>query len=195
MEYLCFRTLCCKDPPALKPEYDVVCIGLTGSGKTSLLTRLGQENANINNIKPTTGFDIRSIQFKDAILNIKELGGSEDIRKYWPRYYQGTQAVVFVIDSASSDSILESSRSELHSALQHPQLTTLPFLILANHMDRPAARSVHEIRKYLELEPLALGKSWLLQPTSLDNMADVRESFCQLIGLLEEKDYLTQNPV
>lgn len=74
--------------------------------------------------------------------------GADSIKKYWSRYYQGSQGVVFVLDSASSDEDLEVARTELHSALQHPQLCTLPFLILANQQDKPAARSVHEV-KYL----------------------------------------------
>lgn len=71
--------------------------------------------------------------------------GADSIKKYWSRYYQGSQGVVFVLDSASSDEDLEAARTELHSALQHPQLCTLPFLILANQQDKPAARSVHEV--------------------------------------------------
>ncbi|XP_047660722.1 ADP-ribosylation factor-like protein 15 isoform X3 [Tachysurus fulvidraco] len=142
MDYLCFRTLCCKGPPPPRPEYDVVCIGLTGSGKTSLLSRLCNEAA--DTIVPTTGFSIKAVPFQNAILNVKELGGADSIKKYWSRYYQGSQGVVFVLDSASSDEDLETARTELHSALQHPQLCTLPFLILANQQDKPAARSVHE---------------------------------------------------
>lgn len=71
--------------------------------------------------------------------------GAENIKKYWSRYYQGSQGVVFVLDSASSDEELESARNELHSALQHPQLCTLPFLILANHQDKPAARTPNQV--------------------------------------------------
>ncbi|XP_051785983.1 ADP-ribosylation factor-like protein 15 isoform X3 [Erpetoichthys calabaricus] len=164
--YTCFRALCCKGPPPPRPEYDVVCIGLTGSGKTSLLSRLCSENT--DNVVPTTGAD--------------------NIKKYWSRYYQGSQGVIFVLDSASSEEDLEIARNELHSALQHPQLCTLPFLILANHQDKPAARSVQEIKKYFELEPLARGKRWILQPCSMDNMETVKDSFSQLISLLEEKD-------
>ncbi|KAG7253124.1 hypothetical protein CRUP_030945 [Coryphaenoides rupestris] len=70
---------------------------------------------------------------------------ADNIKKYWSRYYQGSQGVVFVLDSASSDEDLEAARNELHSALQHPQLCTLPFLILANHQDKPAARSPNQI--------------------------------------------------
>ncbi|XP_010187000.1 PREDICTED: ADP-ribosylation factor-like protein 15, partial [Mesitornis unicolor] len=69
---------------------------------------------------------------------------ADNIRKYWSRYYQGSQGVIFVLDSASSEDDLETARNELHSALQHPQLCTLPFLILANHQDKPAARCIQE---------------------------------------------------
>ncbi|XP_070955034.1 ADP-ribosylation factor-like protein 15 isoform X1 [Macaca nemestrina] len=184
---LCFRALCCKGPPPARPEYDLVCIGLTGSGKTSLLSKLCSESP--ENVVSTTGFSIKAVPFQNAILNVKELGGADNIRKYWSRYYQGSQGVIFVLDSASSEDDLEAARNELHSALQHPQLCTLPFLILANHQDKPAARSVQEIKKYFELEPLARGKRWILQPCSLDDMDALKDSFSQLINLLEEKDH------
>ncbi|XP_029324115.1 ADP-ribosylation factor-like protein 15 isoform X1 [Mus caroli] len=183
----CFRALCCKGPPPARPEYDLVCIGLTGSGKTSLLSKLCSESP--ENVVSTTGFSIKAVPFQNAVLNVKELGGADNIRKYWSRYYQGSQGVIFVLDSASSEDDLETARNELHSALQHPQLCTLPFLILANHQDKPAARSVQEIKKYFELEPLARGKRWILQPCSLDDVDTLKDSFSQLINLLEEKDH------
>ncbi|KAM4640064.1 ADP-ribosylation factor-like protein 15 isoform 2-T2 [Amazona ochrocephala] len=218
--YTCFRALCCKGPPPPRPEYDLVCIGLTGSGKTSLLSQLcGESPENIvsttvllhgqkrgemcydiewdsDDLKPycclfllILGFSIKAVPFQNAILNVKELGGADSIRKYWSRYYQGSQGVIFVLDSASSEDDLETARNELHSALQHPQLCTLPFLILANHQDKPAARSVQEIKKYFELEPLARGKRWILKPCSLDDMEAVKDSFSLLINLLEERDF------
>ncbi|XP_029366445.1 ADP-ribosylation factor-like protein 15 isoform X1 [Echeneis naucrates] len=184
--YTCFRALCCKGPPPPRPEYDVVCIGLTGAGKTSLLSRLCSEGS--DGIVPTTGFSIKAVPFPNAILNVKELGGADNIKKYWSRYYQGSQGVVFVLDSASSDEDLEAARNELHSALQHPQLCTLPFLILANHQDKPAARTPNQVKKYFELEPLARGKRWILEGSTTDNMEAVKESFGQFISLLEDKD-------
>ncbi|XP_039505973.1 ADP-ribosylation factor-like protein 15a isoform X5 [Pimephales promelas] len=138
----CLQKLCCKAPPPARPEYDVVCIGLSGAGKTSLLSRLCNEIS--DGTIPTTGFSIKAVPFKNAILNVKELGGAETIKIYWSRYYQGSQGVVFVLNSTASDEEMEASRSELHLAMQHPQLCTLPFLILANHQDSPAAHSVSE---------------------------------------------------
>ncbi|KAL6465620.1 hypothetical protein MHYP_G00257530 [Metynnis hypsauchen] len=169
-----------------RPEYDVVCIGLSGAGKTALLSRLCSEG--IDGIVPTTGFSIKAVPFPNAVLNVKELGGSDNIKKYWSRYYQGSQGVVFVLDSTVSDEEMEACRSELHLALQHPQLCTLPFLILANHQDSPTARAVPEIKMYFELEPLARGKRWILEGSTINNMEAVRESFSQLIRLLEEKE-------
>ncbi|XP_031413101.1 ADP-ribosylation factor-like protein 15 [Meleagris gallopavo] len=138
------------------------------------------------------GFSLRSCRVSGWERRASPSGrtpGADNIRKYWSRYYQGSQGVIFVLDSASSEDDLETARNELHSALQHPQLCTLPFLILANHQDKPAARSVQEIKKYFELEPLARGKRWILKPCSLDDMEAVKDSFSLLINLLEERDF------
>ncbi|XP_068033396.1 ADP-ribosylation factor-like protein 15 isoform X2 [Anomalospiza imberbis] len=175
----CFRALCCKGPPPPRPEYDLVCIGLSGSGKTSLLSQLCSESP--ENIVSTTGFSIKAVPFQNAILNVKELGGADNIRKYWSRYYQGSQGVIFVLDSASSEDDLETARNELHSALQHPQLCTLPFLILANHQDKPAARSVQEVYPLIFEDCFGAGlcyfEYWLLRS--------------QLWPLREQKSYLS----
>ncbi|KPP63170.1 hypothetical protein Z043_118592 [Scleropages formosus] len=96
-------------------------------------------------LRQDPSFSIKAVPFQNAILNVKELGGADNIRKYWSRYYQGSQGVIFVLDSVSSEGDLEVARMELHSALQHPQLCTLPFLILANHQDKPVARSIQEV--------------------------------------------------
>lgn len=45
-----------------------------------------------------------------------------------------------------------------------------------------------KVKKYFELEPLARGKRWILQPCSLDDMDALKDSFSRLINLLEEKD-------
>lgn len=71
-----------------------------------------------------------------------------------------------MLDSASSEDDLETSRNELHSALQHPQLCTLPFLILANHQDKPAARSVQEVRSLHARLSVLLVVRLLLRRTS-----------------------------
>lgn len=45
-----------------------------------------------------------------------------------------------------------------------------------------------QIKKYFELEPLARGKRWILDGSTIDNMEAVKESFGQFINLLEDKE-------
>lgn len=53
------------------------------------------------------------------------------MRPYWRCYYQDTNAVVYVIDSADKDR-LDVSRQELELMLQEEELRGVPVLILAN---------------------------------------------------------------
>ncbi|XP_062874395.1 ADP-ribosylation factor-like protein 15a [Trichomycterus rosablanca] len=182
----CCQKLCCKGPPTPRPEFDVVCIGLSGAGKSSLISGLCNEGT--EGIVPTQGFRIKAVPFPNAVLNVKELGGADSIKKYWSRYYQGSQGVIFVLNSTISDEEMTLCRSELQQALQHPQLCTLPVLILANHQDSPAARSVPEIKKYFESEPTPTGKRWILEGSSINNVELIRQSVGRLIGLLEQKE-------
>jgi len=47
------RCLCCRKSKAPKKEYEMICIGLTGAGKTTVLTVLCNEPT--ESIVPTTG--------------------------------------------------------------------------------------------------------------------------------------------
>ncbi|EHA99055.1 ADP-ribosylation factor-like protein 15 [Heterocephalus glaber] len=80
MDYLCFRALCCKGPPPARPEYDLVCIDLTGSGKTSLLAKLCGESP--ENVVSTTGFSIKAVPFPESPPqggNTEEREGSSEL--------------------------------------------------------------------------------------------------------------------
>lgn len=53
-------------------------VGLSGTGKSTLLAQLVGEP--LCQVEPTTGFNIKTLPFKDTILSIKELGGSNNIQ-------------------------------------------------------------------------------------------------------------------
>ncbi|XP_066510992.1 ADP-ribosylation factor-like protein 15 [Hoplias malabaricus] len=163
--YTCLRTLCCKGPPTPRPEYDVVCIGLSGAGKTALLSRLCSEG--IDGIVPTTGFSIKAVSFSNAVLNVKELGARPRIG---PSDLERTRLDDLVV---------------IPAAICHrPARLTLT----AVSREQQCSGIKQEIKKYFELEPLARGKRWILEGSTINNMEAVRESFAQLISLLEEKE-------
>ncbi len=47
-----------------------------------------------DSLEPTMGFAMKTILHSEAIFHIKELGGADNIRKYWNRYYDGHEALV-----------------------------------------------------------------------------------------------------
>lgn len=72
--------------------------------------------------------------------------GSEKTRKFWKHYYQGVEAVIFVVDSGCDAERLELTQEALHEALQSPQLREAPCLILANCQDKDNARPEYNVR-------------------------------------------------
>ena len=50
-----------------------------------------------------------------------------------------------MVDSSSSDDDVELAASELHKALSHPSLESLPLLVLANKQDLKRARKPAEV--------------------------------------------------
>jgi len=62
-------------------EVRIVMIGISGCGKTSLIKAISGEimgEPGYQNPIPTYGFDIKNILFEDQILNIWDIGGSQE---------------------------------------------------------------------------------------------------------------------
>lgn len=66
------------------------------------------------------------------------------MRPYWRCYYQDTNAVIFVVDSADKERI-EIAKQELELMLQEEELKGVPVLVLANKQDLPNALNDQEV--------------------------------------------------
>lgn len=77
-------------------------------------------------------------------LNIWDVGGQKTLRPYWRNYYEKTDGLIWVVDSADL-ARLEDCRKELHALLQEERLFGATLLILANKQDIPSALSLEEI--------------------------------------------------
>ena len=71
--------------------------------------------------------------------------GGEKVRPFWKHYYKGAQALIFVIDSASSEDSMEIAKTELENALCNVASRNLPVLILANCQDKEGARNDQQV--------------------------------------------------
>lgn len=150
--------------------------------KTTILykLRLGEVITSI----PTIGFNVEQVQYKRLNLTVwgllpffsfhsfcilkrifpADVGGQEKIRRLWRYYYQGSDALIFVVDSADHERFCE-ARDELHSVLADDSLRSIPVLVLANKQDVSRALSVAQVAQELELSKLRTQK-WFVQASS-----------------------------
>lgn len=96
-------------------EVKILVLGLDNAGKTTILKSLSNED--ITQITPTHGFNIKNLSHEGFKLNVWDVGGQKSLRTYWNNYFEGTDGLVFVIDSADSKRLKESGL-ELQELLQ-----------------------------------------------------------------------------
>ena len=77
------------------------------------------------------GFNVETVTYKNLKFQVWDLGGQTGLRPYWRCYYQDTNAVIFVVDSADKERI-EIAKQELEMMLQEEELKGVPVLVLAN---------------------------------------------------------------
>ncbi|KAF1400371.1 ADP-ribosylation factor-like protein 10, partial [Spheniscus humboldti] len=151
-------------PPA-SPQLDwrqVLVLGLDGAGKSSVLHYICSQTAR-ERIAPTRGFNSAQLCVEGLEVDLLEVGGSQNLRAYWPHYLSQAHVLVFVVDSVDRSRLL-TARQELHALLAaEPRL---PLVVLANKQDKSNALSAAELREELALHTLSGQRELFLLPTS-----------------------------
>ena len=144
----------------LKKEARILMVGLDGAGKSTILfkLKLGEVVSTI----PTIGFNLETVEFKNLKLNIWDIGGQDNLRKFWKHYYQNAEGVIFVVDS-SDDKRIGLAREELQKMLADEELQQAAVLVLANKQDL-GFMGVREVIEGLSLGELK-GREWHCQGT------------------------------
>ena len=131
---------------AKEKEVRLLVLGLDNAGKTTVVkTICGQPT---DQIEPTLGFDIQTLEHSGYCLNLWDVGGQKSIRAYWRNYFESTDGLLWVVDSADRVR-LELCRQELLQLLQQDKLAGASLLVLANKQDMAGALRVDEIAKVL----------------------------------------------
>ena len=93
----------------------MLIVGLDNAGKTTLLEKLKalheQKSIATDRIVPTVGLNIAKICKHDAEYVFWDLGGQQQLRKIWNKYYEETDGVVFVIDGADEERFEEAKQT------------------------------------------------------------------------------------
>ncbi|GLD60149.1 ADP-ribosylation factor-like protein 3 [Lates japonicus] len=140
-------------------EVRILLLGLDNGGKTTLLKQLASED--ISHITPTQGFNIKSVQSQGFKLNVWDIGGQRKIRPYWRNYFENTDVLIYVIDSADRKRFEETGQ-ELAELLDEEKLSGVPVLIFANKQDLLTAAPASEIAEGLNLHTIR-DRMWQIQ--------------------------------
>ena len=164
-------------------EVKILVLGLDNAGKTSILKVLSNEK-DITQITPTHGFNIKNLSHEGFKLNVWDVGGQKTLRAYWTNYFEGTDGLVFVIDSADGKRLKESG-VELQDLLQAEELKGTPLLIFANKQDLVQALSPEEISKDLTLTEIT-NRQWSIVACSAKTEEGLQEGMEWLMGQIKK---------
>ena len=151
---------CINKMPNYKKHYNILMIGTKCSGQTSILYCL--KNGNIKKKRiltvPTIGYNYDSINYKNNVFNIWDIGSNENIpfnSLLYKCFYKNTDAIIFVLDSTENliypfkilTDIINDVNVENFNKIENKKL---PILILANKQDLPNAEDICEIDKLFD---------------------------------------------
>ena len=114
---------------------------------------------------PTIGFNVERITYRNLEMTIWDVGGQDKIRALWRHYYENTDALIWLVDSADAARMAE-CKDELHHVLRDDGLRNAKVLVLANKQDLPKAARADRVAEALELHSLRGQQEWYVQPCS-----------------------------
>jgi len=141
---------------------EIILVGLENSGKTTFCNQLALGEG--GRPTPTVGLNVRVLKKGKVTFKVWDIGGQDKYREEWPRYAQGCDTVVFVVDSVDTERIAE-ARIELHQLLDNREIAGIPVLVLANKLDLGPSISESEMIKELNLDYIT-ESAWMILPIS-----------------------------
>lgn len=108
------------------------------------------------------------------------------IRGLWHHYFQNTDAIIFVVDSADPDRIESEAQEELWKALNDQNLANVPLLVYANKQDLPNALSVQQVAQRLELGKIR-NREWFVQACAAVKRDGIYEGLDWLAETLQKR--------
>ena len=138
---------------------------------------------------PDKPFNLKQSQdgFK---LNVWDIGGQREIRPYWRNYYDQTDALVYVVDSADEMRVQE-VKDNLQELLGEELLAGVPLLVFANKQDLEMALEAPEVMESLELNNIT-DRTWNIQACSAVSQQGLNEGMEWLIQTINAKTQAAQ---
>ncbi|NWH99084.1 ARL14 protein, partial [Tichodroma muraria] len=141
---------------------NILMLGLDSAGKSTLLYKFRYKDAFLT--MPTIGFNVDMIEAgKNFTLTFWDVGGQKKMRELWSNFLEGTDGLLYVVDS-SDKCRLEESRREFELLLKNEFIRNVPVVVLANKQDLPGALNAEEITRRLRMKKYCSDRNWYVQP-------------------------------
>eukprot|EP01116_Phalansterium_solitarium_P005298 TRINITY_DN1682_c0_g1_i1.p1 TRINITY_DN1682_c0_g1~~TRINITY_DN1682_c0_g1_i1.p1 ORF type:complete len:205 (+),score=52.90 TRINITY_DN1682_c0_g1_i1:57-617(+) len=171
-------------------EMRLLMLGLDNAGKTTILKKFNGED--IDEISPTLGFNIKTLEYNSFKLNVWDVGGQKSLRSYWRNYFEENDGVVWVVDSADRRR-LEDCRAELQQLLKEEKLAGASLLIFANKQDVEGALTAEQIVDVLDLRgSIGVNRHWNIVACSAYTGAGLLEGVDWIVSDIASRIYMLE---
>ena len=120
-------------------------------------------------------------------FTVWDVGGQTKIRPLWQHYFQDTDAIIYVVDSADRERVSE-AREELESILSDDRVRSASLLVLSNKVDLPGAQSTSELTEKLGLHQHR-NRDWYVQAACATTGEGIVDGLEWLANSLKKKSY------
>lgn len=170
-------------------EMRILMVGLDNAGKTTIVKRINGED--IREISPTLGFNIKTMPYNGFMLNLWDVGGQKTIRAYWRNYFESTDGLIWVVDSADRTR-MQLCAEELHALLKEERLMAASLLIFANKQDIPGALHIDSVSQELRMPEFSNRNAHIVGCSAVSS-AGLREGMDWLVSDIRDRMYFFAN--
>ena len=180
-----------QQPLANQKRPHILMLGLDNTGKTTLFNRINSSQSEWISEGPTVGYNVQPIRFRKLSCRLWDVGGKRPIRTLWKHYYQGTDALIYVVDSTDSDRFADAAE-EIKRVLSHQEMKGVPVLVIANKQDLKSAHKPNQIKIQLALSEVHTS-SFIVHGTSAITGKGVKKGLKHLHKMVREKRRFDQS--
>lgn len=130
----------------------VLFLGFDGAGKTTTFRLLSSQG--IDDIVPTTGFNITKVSHDNFALNVFDIGGGKNIRPYWVHYVHDIDALVYFVDGTKPELFSESKIALFEVVNDENFSKKAPIVILSNKSDETGFTPCEKLEESFELSKI-----------------------------------------
>ena len=131
-------------------EFKILMVGLDHAGKSTIVSALQLGKPTTIQTKPTIGFNLDELNFKNFKLKMWDISGQTKYRELWKHYYEGADGIIFVVDSTDKERLAE-AKEEFQRVLTEQDLKHTRILVFANKQDIAGAMRGNDVKMALEI--------------------------------------------